>query len=59
MDLKEEELIELSKEIGKNEEDDYIEPINPTEEELEKLALALNISKKEEDDNKTLRYKGR
>ena len=58
-DLKEEELIELSKEIGKNEGDDYIEPINPTEEELEKLASALNISKKEEDDNKTLRYKGR
>lgn len=58
-DLKEEELIELSKEIGKNEGDDYIEPINPTEEELEKLASALNISKKEEDGNKTLRYKGR
>ena len=56
--LKEEELIELSKEIGKKELADE-EPIKPTEEDLEKLALALNISKKEEDDDKKLRYKGR
>ena len=58
-ELKEEELIELSKEIGKSEGEDNIEPINPTEEDLEKLASALNISKKEEDGNKKLRYKGR
>ena len=58
-ELKEEELIELSKEIGKSEGEDHIEPINPTEEDLEKLASALNISKKEEDGNKKLRYKGR
>ena len=55
---KEEELIELSKEIGKKELADE-EPIKPSEEDLEKLALALNISKKEEDDDKKLRYKGR
>ena len=59
-DLEEEELIELSKEIGKKEGDSELKPINPTEEDLEKLASALNINKKEEDnDNKTLRYKGR
>tara|TARA_R100001015_G_C4627008_1_gene186307 strand:+ start:846 stop:2225 length:1380 start_codon:yes stop_codon:yes gene_type:complete len=59
-DLEEEELIALSKEVGKNEIIEEIKPINPTEKELEKLAEALNISKKEqEDDNKTLRYKGR
>jgi len=59
-DLKEEELIELSKEVGKNEVIEDIKPINPTEKDLEKLAQALNISKKEEDDDKrTLRYKGR
>ena len=59
-DLKEEELIELSKEVGKKEVMEELEPINPTEKDLEKLAQALNISKKEEDDdNKTLRYKGR
>ena len=56
--LKEEELIELSKEIGKKELADE-EPIKPTEEDLEKLALALNISKKEEYGDKKLRYKGR
>jgi len=59
-DLEEEELIALSKEVGKNEIIEEVKPINPTEKELEKLAEALNISKKEqEDDNKTLRYKGR
>ena len=59
-DLEEEELIELSKEVGKKETLEEISPINPTEEDLEKLAEALNISKKEQqDDNKTLRYKGR
>ena len=58
-ELKEEELIELSKEIGRSEGEDHTEPINPTEEDLEKLASALNISKKEEDDDKKLRYKGR
>jgi len=59
-DLEEEELIELSKEVGKKETLEEINPINPTEEDLEKLAEALNISKKEQqDDNKTLRYKGR
>tara|TARA_R110002012_G_scaffold188761_1_gene355886 strand:+ start:775 stop:2196 length:1422 start_codon:yes stop_codon:yes gene_type:complete len=59
-DLKEEELIELSKEVGKKEVIEELEPINPTEKDLEKLAQALNISKKEEDDeNRTLRYKGR
>ena len=59
-DLEEEELIQLSKEMGKKEGDNQLNPINPTEEDLEKLASALNISKKEEEnDNKTLRYKGR
>ena len=56
--MEEEELIELSKEIGRNENYQESNPINPNEEELENLAKALNISKKE-DDNKTLTYKGR
>ena len=59
-DLNDEELNELSREIAKTEIKEEIIPINPTKEELEKLAEALNISKKEQqDDNKTLRYKGR
>tara|TARA_R110000824_G_scaffold12540_1_gene55112 strand:+ start:4448 stop:5926 length:1479 start_codon:yes stop_codon:yes gene_type:complete len=59
-DLSEEELIELSKEIGKKESYKELEPMKPTEKDLEKLATALSISKKEDNDNpKTLRYKGR
>jgi len=57
-DLTEEELIELSKEVGKKETQTE-EPINPSTEELEKLAKILSISKKEDDETKRLRYKGR
>jgi len=58
-DLSEEELIELSKEIGRKENYKQLEPIKPTEKDLEKLARALKINKKEDDDPKQLRYKGR
>ena len=58
-DLNEEELIELSKEIGKKENDKQLEPIKPSEKDLEKLAQALSINKKEDDDTNQLRYKGR
>ena len=58
-DLSEEELIELSKEIGKKENYKQLEPIKPSEKDLEKLAIALSINKKEDDDPKQLRYKGR
>ena len=57
-DLTEEERIELSKEVGKK-ETQMEEPINPSIEELEKLAKILSISKKEDNDTKRLRYKGR
>jgi|TARA_R110001592_G_scaffold41594_5_gene135741 hypothetical protein len=43
-DLNDEELNELSREIGKTEIKEEIIPINPTEEELEKLSNALNIT---------------
>ena len=80
-DLNEEEIINLSKEIGKTETEEVIEHISPTQKDLEKLAKALNITyndedipfdrltdttqtaitniTNEEDDGKTLRYKGR
>jgi hypothetical protein len=57
-DLSEEELIEISKEVGKKEVQEE-EPINPSVEELENLAKVLNINKKEDDETKRLRYKGR
>jgi len=59
-DLKEEELIELSKEIGKSEQNKEHTPVNPTEKDLENLANALNIKyENEKDEKNTLRYKGR
>ena len=57
-DLTEEERIELSKEVGKK-ETQVEEPVNPSVEELEKLAKILSISKKEDDETKRLRYRGR
>ncbi len=47
-DLEEEELEELSKEIGRNETKIEETPINPTKEELEKLANILNIEYSED-----------
>ncbi len=59
-DLEEEELIELSKEIGKVEQNKEHTPVNPTEKDLENLANALNIKYENEKEEKTkLRYKGR
>ena len=80
-DLSDEELNDLSKEIGKTEIEETIEHISPTQKDLEKLAKALNITyndedipfdrltdttqtaitniTNEEDNGKTLRYKGR
>tara|TARA_R110000744_G_scaffold122037_1_gene226929 strand:+ start:1455 stop:2825 length:1371 start_codon:yes stop_codon:yes gene_type:complete len=57
-DLTDEERIELSREVGKK-ETRMEEPINPNSEELEKLAKLLSINKKEDDETKRLRYKGR
>ena len=48
-DLNEEELNELSREVGKTETKEEITPINPTEEELEKLEEALSITYNDED----------
>jgi len=48
-DLNEEELNELSREVGKTESIEEITPINPTEEELEKLEETLNITYNDED----------
>ena len=48
-DLNDEELNELSREIGKTETIDEPTPINPTEEELEKLEEILNITYNDED----------
>ena len=47
-DLNDEELNELSREIGKTEIKEEIIPINPTKEELEKLAKVLNIKYSDE-----------
>ena len=47
--LTEKEIIELSKEMGKVEEPEKVEPINPTKKDLEKLSKVLNI--KYDDDN--------
>ena len=59
-DLNEEELIMLSKEIGKTEQKRELTPVNPTEKDLENLANALNIKyANEKDEKNTLRYKGR
>ena len=79
--LSDDELNDLSKEIGKTETQETIEHISPTQKDLEKLAKALNITyndedipfdrltdttqtaiiniTNEEDNGKTLRYKGR
>ena len=48
-DLNEEELNELSREIGKTETTEEPTPINPTKEELEKLEEILNITYNDED----------
>ena len=48
-DLNEEELNELSREIGKTETTEEPKPINPTKEELEKLEEILNITYNDED----------
>ena len=61
-DLKEDELIEISKEIGKTEQNKENQPVNPTEKDLENLANALNIKYENEKTRikkHTLRYKGR
>ena len=80
-ELSEEDVINLSKEIGKTETEEIIEPVKPTQKDLEKLAKALNITYNdedipfdrltdttqtaitniinEEDNGKTLKYKGR
>jgi len=47
-DLNDEELNELSREIAKTEIKEEIIPINPTKEELEKLAKVLNIKYSDE-----------
>ena len=48
-DLNDEELNELSREIGKTEITEEPTPINPTKEELEKLEEILNITYNDED----------
>ena len=48
-DLNEEEIINLSKEIGKTETEEGVEPVTPTQKDLEKLAKALNITYNDED----------
>ena len=62
-DLEEEELIQLSKEIGKNEKTQEVKPINPSKKDLENLAQALNIKYENKKDEKIsttkLKYKGR
>jgi hypothetical protein len=47
-DLDDDELEELSKEVGRNEIKVEEKPINPTEEDLEKLANILNIEYSED-----------
>ena len=47
-DLNEEELMVLSKEIGKSEQNRELTPVNPTEKDLEKLAKVLNIKYSDE-----------
>ena len=48
-DLNEEELNQLSREVGKTETIEEVTPINPTEEDLEKLEEVLNITYNDED----------
>lgn len=48
-DLTEEEIIELSREIAKTETPEKLEPIKPTEKDLEKLYKVLNIKYNDDD----------
>ena len=47
-DLTKEEIIELSREIAKTEVPEKLDPINPTQKDLENLANALNIKYEDE-----------
>jgi len=47
-DLSEEELNDISREVAKTETIDSVKPINPTSEDLENLANALNITYEED-----------
>ena len=48
-DLTEEEIVELSREIAKTETPEKLEPIKPTEKDLEKLSKVLNIKYNDDD----------
>jgi len=48
-DLTEEEIVELSREIAKTETPEKLEPVKPTEKDLEKLSKVLNIKYNDDD----------